>query len=66
MKILFLCTGSSCRSQMAEAWTEKLHPELEACSAGTNPGSVDPRAILVMNEVGINLRDKRSKHVDAS
>jgi len=49
---------------MAEAWAEKLHPELEVYSAGTAPGRVDPRAVQVMGEVGIDLSAKRSKHVD--
>ena len=62
VKILFLCTGNSCRSQMAEAWARKLHPErFEAISAGTKPGRLDPRAILVMEEAGIDISRQRSK-----
>jgi arsenate reductase len=65
LKILFLCTGNSCRSQMAEAWTRKLHPGLfEVYSAGTHPGRLDPRAILVMAEVGIDLSGHKSKQVE--
>ncbi|OGS06929.1 MAG: arsenate reductase [Elusimicrobia bacterium RIFOXYA12_FULL_51_18] len=64
MKVLFLCTGNSCRSQMAEGWARKLHPDLiEAYSAGTNPGIVDPRAIKVMAEAGVDISTHRAKHV---
>lgn len=62
MKVLFLCTGNSCRSQMAEGWAKKLHPNLmETHSAGTNPGIVDPRAIKVMSEAGVDISSYRSK-----
>lgn len=65
MKVLFLCTGNSCRSQMAEGWAKKLHPGvIEAYSAGTKPGRVDPRAIKVMAEVGADISGHRSKHAD--
>ena len=65
MKVLFLCTGNSCRSQMAEGWAKKLHPgAIEAYSAGTKPGRVDPRAIKVMAEAGVDISDHRSKHAD--
>jgi arsenate reductase (thioredoxin) len=64
-KILFVCTGNSCRSQMAEAWTRKLHPEqFETHSAGTDPGRLDPRAVRVMREVGIDISKQRSKHFE--
>ncbi|MBW1921255.1 MAG: hypothetical protein JRI81_13685 [Deltaproteobacteria bacterium] len=47
--ILFLCTGNSCRSQMAEAWTRCLHAGVfEPYSAGTRPRGVDPRAVRVL------------------
>ena len=63
-KVLFLCTGNSCRSQMAEGWCNKLYPGLiSAYSAGTNPGSVDPRAVKVMAEAGVDISGHRSKHV---
>ena len=63
MKILFLCTGNSCRSQMAEGWGEKLLAgKADVFSAGTKPGSVDPRAIKVMAEAGVDISGHRSKH----
>ncbi len=62
-KVLFLCTGNSCRSQMAEGWCNKLYPGfITAYSAGTNPGSVDPRAVKVMAEAGVDISGHRSKH----
>jgi arsenate reductase len=65
LKVLFLCTGNSCRSQMAEAWTRKLHPErFEPHSAGTDPGRLDPRAVQVMREAGVEMSAQRSKHVE--
>jgi len=62
LKILFLCTGNSCRSQMAEAWACHLKGDLiEPYSAGTEPKGVDPRAIRAMAEVGIDISGNRSK-----
>jgi arsenate reductase len=62
--VLFLCTGNACRSQMAEGWARHLHGDrLRAYSGGTAPGHVDPRAMLVMREVGVDLSSHRSKHV---
>jgi arsenate reductase len=64
LKILFLCTGNSCRSQMAEAWTRHLKGELiEAYSAGTEPKGMDPRAVQAMAEKGIDISQQRSKSV---
>jgi arsenate reductase len=61
-KILYLCTGNSCRSQMAEAFTHSLKGnELEAYSAGISPKGVDPRAIKAMSELGIDISGQRSK-----
>ncbi len=63
-KILFLCTGNSCRSQMAEGWGKKLLAgRAEVFSAGTNPGIVDPRAVKVMAEAGVDISGHRSKSV---
>ena len=63
--ILFLCTGNSCRSQMAEGLTRALKPGVyEAYSAGTEPKGLDPRAVNIMAEIGIDISGQRSKHVD--
>lgn len=64
-KILFLCTGNSARSQMAEGIARNLGKEtLEVYSAGLNPKGVHPMAIAVMDEIGINIRDHSSKGFD--
>jgi len=65
-KILFLCTGNSCRSQMAEAWTRHLRGDLfEAYSAGTQPRDVDPSAVRAMAEAGIDISMQQSKGLNA-
>jgi len=65
VKILFLCTGNSCRSQMAEGLARALKSdEVEPYSAGTEPKGLDPRAVAVMREIGIDISSQRSKHVD--
>ena len=62
LKVLFLCTGNSCRSQMAEAWARHLKGELiETYSAGTEPKGMDPRAVKAMAELGIDIAHQRSK-----
>jgi arsenate reductase len=62
LKVLFLCTGNSCRSQMAEAWARNLKGNLiEPYSAGTAPKGIDPRAVRAMAEVGIEISEYRSK-----
>ena len=64
LKVLFLCTGNSCRSQMAEGWARRLLGDhVEPYSAGLAPTSVDPRAARVMQEVGVDIGDQRSKNV---
>jgi arsenate reductase len=64
LNVLFLCTGNSCRSQMAEGWTRRLLGDrIAPYSAGVAPTTIDPRAVRVMQEVGIELADQRSKHV---
>lgn len=64
MQVLFLCTGNSCRSQMAEGWAKRLKADaIEAYSAGTEPKGVDPRAVKAMAEVGIDISRQRSKSV---
>jgi len=63
--ILFLCTGNSCRSQMAEGWTRHLKADkIEAYSAGIDPHGLDPLAASVMKEAGIDISSHRSKHLD--
>jgi arsenate reductase (thioredoxin) len=66
LKIMFLCTGNTCRSQMAEGFARELGKGLiEAHSAGVRPaGVVHPRAIAVMNEVGIDISGQTSKAID--
>ena len=64
-KVLFLCTGNACRSQMAEGWVRALKgDELEAFSAGVAPCYVHPLAIRAMREAGIDISGQYSKHVD--
>ena len=64
-KILVLCTGNSCRSQMAEGFLKSFDKELEVYSAGTKPSvQVHPKAIQVMKEVGIDLSKNLPKLVD--
>jgi len=64
LKILFLCTGNSCRSRMAEGWARALHGDLiEPYSAGIETRSLDPRAVKVMAEAGVDISGHRSKHV---
>lgn len=64
-EILILCTGNSCRSQMAEGFIKSFSEELNVYSAGTNPsGEVHPKAIQVMKEVGIDLSNGYPKNVD--
>lgn len=65
LKILFLCTGNSCRSQMAEGWSRHLKGDsIAPFSAGTQPKDLDPRAAKVMAEVGVDISDYRAKSVD--
>jgi len=62
--ILFLCTGNSCRSQMAEGYLRRFyHDRFESFSAGIAPKTLDPRAILVMAEDGIDISNQYSKDV---
>ena len=63
--VLFLCTGNSCRSQMAEGLLRHLAGDrFEVSSAGTAPAGVNPSAIEAMHELGIDISGQRSKHVD--
>ena len=64
-RVLILCTGNSCRSQMAEGWVNHLLSESwQACSAGTVPAErVHPFAVRVMAEVGVNISGQTPRHV---
>ncbi len=65
MRLLILCTGNSCRSQMAEAFVQRLRPEWEVHSAGTFPADgVHPLAIKVMAEVGLDLSRAKPQAVE--
>jgi arsenate reductase len=65
MKILILCTGNSCRSQMAHGFLQSLDKDLQVFSAGTEPAKqVNPKAVQVMKEVGIDISNHTPKHVD--
>ena len=64
-KVLFLCTANSCRSQMAEGIANHfLGDRLEAVSAGTEASFVNPRAIQVLGEIGVDISRHRSKNLD--
>lgn len=65
-KVLFLCTGNSCRSQMAEGWARELRPdEIEAYSAGIRASSLNPYAVRVMQEAGVDISGQTSKTVQS-
>jgi arsenite-transporting ATPase len=65
LRILFLCTGNSCRSQMAEGWARHLKGDvLEAYSAGIETHGLNPNAVKVMAEAGVDISGHRSKRVD--
>lgn len=64
LKILFLCTGNSCRSQMAEGWARHLKGDvIEPYSAGVVAHGLNPRAVLVMEEAGVDISHHTSKEV---
>lgn len=64
-KILFLCTGNSCRSQMAEGWARALKGDiLEPYSAGVETHGLNENAVKVMAEAGVDISAHHSKHVD--
>jgi len=65
IKVLFLCTGNACRSQMAEGWARHLKSDvIEAYSAGVWPVGVSSRATHVMAEAGVDISSQTSNHVD--
>ena len=62
--ILFLCTGNSCRSQMAEGYARKVAPAgTNVCSAGIEPQGVNPGAVKAMQEIGIDISGRHSKDI---
>jgi arsenate reductase len=64
LKVLFLCTGNSCRSQMAEGWARHLKGDrIEAYSAGLETHGLNPLAVRVMAEAGVDISGHRSKNV---
>lgn len=64
LKVLFLCTGNSCRSQMAEGWAKALKADvIEAYSAGIETHGLNPNAVKVMAEAGVDISGHQSKNV---
>ena len=62
LKVLFLCTGNSCRSQMAEGWARHLKSDaIEAYSAGVATHGMNPHAVAVMSEAGVDISSHHSK-----
>lgn len=65
LRVLFLCTGNSCRSQMAEGWARHLKADtVEAYSAGVAPQGLNPSAVRAMAEAGVDIAEHVSKHID--
>ena len=65
LKVLFLCTGNSCRSQMAEGWTRHLKSDvIEAYSAGIETHGLNPHAVQVMAEAGVDISGHKSQQID--
>jgi len=65
ISLLFLCTGNSCRSQMAEGWTRHLKGDLfTVYSAGIETHGLNPMAVHVMAEVGVDISGQKSQHID--
>ena len=65
MRVLILCTGNSCRSQMAHGFLQSFNSDLEVHSAGTEPADkVNPKAVEVMKEVGVDISGHRPKSVE--
>ena len=65
LKVLFLCTGNSCRSQMAEGWARHLKSDsIEPYSAGVATHGLNPNAVQVMREAGVDISGHMSKHAD--
>ena len=65
INLLYLCTGNSCRSQMAEGWTRALKGDrIEVYSAGIETHGLNPNAVKVMAEAGVDITPQKSQHID--
>lgn len=65
IKLLYLCTGNSCRSQMAEGWTRALKgDQIDVYSAGIETHGLNPNAVKVMAEAGVDISGQKSQHID--
>lgn len=65
MNLLYLCTGNSCRSQMAEGWTRHLKGDtITVYSAGIETHGLNPNAVKVMAEAGVDISGHKSQHID--
>ena len=64
MKVLFVCTANSCRSQMAEAWARELFPDWEVCSAGLLTYRITDKTRSVMSEVGLDMAGQEPLSID--
>lgn len=65
IKILFLCTGNACRSQIAEGWARRLKSDvIDAYSAGVSPARLNSGAVGIMAEAGVDISQQYSKHID--
>ncbi len=65
IRILILCTGNSCRSQMAHGFLQSFDDRITVCSAGTEPAKqINPKAVIVMKEVGIDISHQKPRLVD--
>ena len=64
LKLLFLCTGNSCRSQMAEGWTRHLKSnQIQAFSAGIETHGLNPHMVKVMDETGVDVSNQKSENI---
>jgi len=64
VSVLFVCTGNAARSQMAEGYLKKIKPEFVVLSAGTNPEGLSFKAVQAMLEIGLDISDQTSRHLE--
>ena len=64
MKLLFMCVANSARSQLAEGLAKEIFPDAEIASAGSHPGKLNPHAVTVMKEIGLDISRHHSKSGD--